>query len=352
MSHPRAELTEQVAPMLAFWLVLLGVPTLLLNRALIPALPGSRSGIEFVIDRMTAIGGISSQLLALLITLLLIRLIVSSIGAAAIGALERLFVLPIGAAVGFLVVAASTGALDPELHLLLAGVSSVGLLICARPSLRHPSTRAGGILLTCVLAASLCFAAARLVALRASMEALPRQYLTARWLATAGQIFDWLALLWAMLWTARSAKGPGLARVIAAVTLVIAITACAHLGQREDASFPLVVAARAFGALTREPGSFISGLAIPASDLLGLLLSLAVLSLPERRTMVARRAMALLLLGRCSLDVPTLAGITTAGGLLLAWFTPHNAASEALTSAIGAHDGLVSTPGQSTPHAP
>lgn len=309
--------------MLAFWLVLFGIPTLLLNRAIIPALPGSRSGLELVLDRAIAVGGVSSQLLALVITLLLIRLIVSSIGAAAIGTLERLFVLPIGSAVGFLVVAASVGPLDPELHLLLAGVSSVGLMICARPALRHPSTRAGGILLACIVGASICFATARLTALRASVEAIPRQYAVARWLATAGQLFDWLSLVWTMVWTARSARAPGVVRIAVALTITIAVTVCARLGQGPDSTFLLVVAARAFGALAREPSPYLSGLVGPASDLLALLLSLAVVTLRNPRNLIARRAMALLLLGRCSLDVPALAGITTAGGLLLAWFAPR-----------------------------
>jgi hypothetical protein len=335
---PRSEPAEQVAPKLAFWLVLCGVPTLLLNRAIIPALPGSRSGLEQILDRAMIVGGISSQLLALVITLLLIRLIVSSIGAAAIGALERLFVLPIGSAVGFLVVAASAGTLDPELHLLLAGVSSIGLIICARPALKHPSTRAGGILLSCIIVASICFATARLVALRASVEALPRQYVVARWLATAGQLFDWLALLWIMVWTMRSARARGIARVSIAIIFTLLALIGARLGQRPDPNFLQVVTVRAFGALAREPSPYAGSLIGPASDLLAMLLSLAVLSLRNPRTMVARRAMALLLLGRCSLDVPALAGITTAGGLLLAWFTPQNGPTGTPSSEPSQHD--------------
>jgi hypothetical protein len=327
---PTSEPIEQVAPRLAFWLVLCGVPTSILNRAIIPALPGSRSGIEQILDRALAIGSVSSQLLALVIALLLVRLIVSSIGAAAIGALERLFVLPIGSAVGFLVVAASASTLDPELHLLLAGISSAGLLICARPALRHPSTRAGGIILALVIMASVCFATARLVALRASIEAIPQQYTVARWLATAGQVFDWLSLLWAMVWIALASRSRNLARVsiVAVIVIAAALTILARLGQRPETSFVQVVAARAFGSLAREPSPYGASLLGPAGDLLGTLLSLVLLSERNSCNMVARRAMALLLLGRCSLDVPALAGMATAGGLLLAWFTPHHATGD------------------------
>jgi hypothetical protein len=332
-----SEQSEQVAPMLAFWLVLCAVPTLLLNRAILPALPETRPGIELIFDRdmaighissqlvTLAIGSVSSQLLALVITLLLIRLIVSSIGAAAIGALERLFVLPIGSAVGFLVVAASASALDPELHLLLAGISSLGLVICARPALRHPSTRAGGILLVGVILGSICFASARLIALRASLEALPRQYTLARWLATAGLAFDWCSLFWVMIWLLLSLRRRGIARVAGAVLATSAMVVLARLGQRPHPHFLQSIAASAFGAMARDPNPYGPSLIGPTGDLLAMLLGLALLSVRNPSNLVARRAMALLLLGGCALDVPALAGMATAGALLLAWFAPHQA---------------------------
>jgi hypothetical protein len=322
---PTIESSERVAPALALWLVLIGVPTLLLNRALIPALPGSRSDIEQLLDRAVTIGSVSSQLLALGITLLLIRLITSSLGTASIPGIERLFVLPISSAVGFLVVAASAGTLDPELHLLLAGISLVGLLICSRTALRHPSTRAGGILLALIVVASVCLASARLVALRASMQAIPRQYAMSRGLATAGEIFDCLSLLWVMAWCILSTRNRGLVRVAIAIIITVSVTILARLGQLPDATFVKVVAARAFGALRREPNAYGSPLIEPASDLLAILLGLVLISLNDRKTAVARRAMALLMLGRCSLDVPALCGLATGGGLLLAWFAPNNA---------------------------
>lgn len=326
------ELEEQVAPKLAFWLVLFGAPTLLLNRAIIPALPGSRSGIERFLDVALTGGSISSQLLALAITLLLIRLIGSSVGAAALGAVERLFVLPIGSAVGFLVVAASAGGLDPEFHLLLAGIASFGLLICARPALRHPSTRAGGILLVGVIVASACFAAARLVALRASIEAIPNQYAMARWLATAGQCFDAMSLLWVVLWISVPGRRGGVLRATLPIALALGAVVLARRGELPDGDFASIVVQRMFHALTREPTPFGPSALGPASDLLAMFLSLGLLAERNPNNSVERRAMGLLLLGRCSLDVPALAGMATAGGLLLAWFTPYRSIVSASTA--------------------
>lgn len=319
------EPSERTAPRLAFWLVLGGVPTVLLNRAIIPALPGSRSGIEVVLERTLALGGISSQLLALTVALLLVRLVSASIGAASSGALERLFILPIGSAVGFLVVAASAGTLDPELHLLLAAVCCAGLVLCARPALKHVATRSGGILLVLVAVASVCYAAARLVAIRASVDAVARSYVIARWLATSGQCVDIISLGWVVTWLVISRRAQGATRVGVAFLITALLALLAHYGQHQDATFIQVISARAFAALAREPGPLLPAAVFGLLDLLALMLSLGLLSLRNPNDVVLRRGMALLLVGRCSLDVPALAGMTTAGALLLAWFAPSKA---------------------------
>lgn len=302
-------------------LVLVGAPSMLLNRAIIPALPGSRSGIESLLDRTLALGSLSSQLLALTLTLLLVRLVVSSIGAASVGALDRLFVLPIGSAVGFLVVAASAGTLEPELHLLLAVVSGLGLVICCRSTLRHPSTRSGGILLLLVTLTSVLYGLARLVAVRASLDAVARTYLAARWLATAGQVFDLACLTWVAAWLVVSQRNQGLLRVGIATALAAGLSILSQMGRGLDASFTQVVAARGLLALAREPKPF--GVELFAhAEVMALSLSLGLIWIRNPDTSVLRRAMALLLLSRSSLDVPALAGMATAGALLLAWFSP------------------------------
>jgi hypothetical protein len=333
---PEGEPSELIAPRLAYWLVLLGAPTLLLNMAVIPALLGSRSGIELWVDRVLALGSISSQLLALLITLLLVRLIISSLGAAAVGALERLFVFPIGAAVGFFVVAASSAALESDQHLLLAAISGFGLLICSRAALRHASTRAGGILLLNVAIASLCFAAARIVALDASSSALSRQYHWARVLSTVGQCFKLLSVMWTMTWVIVTSNRRMLAPMAAAATFTLALAVWASRGNSVDGHFIPVLLARMFAAFIREPiplGPIQLG---PAIDVFGVLMSLPLLANASSRHAVPRRAMGLLLLGQCALDVPILAGIATAGGLLLAWFSPHQQDAGAATQSHAA----------------
>lgn len=318
---PVLEHSERIAPRLALALVLVGAPSMLLNRAIIPALPGSRSGIEGLLDRTLALGSVTSQLLALTLTLLLVRLVVSSIGAASVGALDRLFVLPIGSAIGFLVVAASAGTLEPELHVLLAVVSGLGLVICSRSTLRHPSTRSGGILLVLVTLTSALYGFARLIAVRASLDAVARVYVAARCLATAGQIFDLACLAWVALWLIVSRRNQGLVRVCIAIALTGGLATLAQTGSGLDSSFTQVVTSRGLLALAREPRPFGVEL-FPHAEIMALCLSLGLIWIRDADTIVVRRAMALLLLGRSSLDVPALAGMATAGALLLAWFTP------------------------------
>lgn len=320
---PESAPDERVAPRLAFWLVLLGVPTLLLNRSVIPALPGSRSGIEHWLEPALAIGSVTSQLLALLITLLLIRLVVSSVGAAAIGALERLFVLPIGGSVGFFVVAASGGVLDSDLHLLLAAISGLGLLICSRSALRHASTRAGGILLLGIGAASILLATARLVAVNASLGALSHQYDQARGIASVGLLFKLLSIVWALIWTVLTSKRSVVIAVATAIAFTTLLLVWGSFGLHADGHFLPVLISRMLDALIREPVPFGPVQLGPAGDWLAALLGLTLLLDPKLNNAVERRAMALLLLGQCSLDVPMLAGIATSGALLLAWFAPH-----------------------------
>lgn len=330
---PLFELNERIAPRLALAMVLVGVPAIVLNRAIIPALPGSRSGIETLLERTLILGSLSSQLLALTITLLLVRLVVSSVGAAAAGALDRLFILPIGSAVAFLVVAASAGTLEPELHLLLAGVSCLGISICARSALRHGSTRSGGILLVLIALAAVLCGSARLIAARASFDAVARTYVVARWLATAGQFFDFASLLWVSGWLIVAQRVQGIVRVSLAIVLAASLGVAAHFGSRFDASFPQVMAARITLTLSREPKPF--GLDFSAlMELAALCLSVGLIGTRAQEKVVLRRAMALLLLGRSSLDVPVLAGMATAGALLLAWFTPGHVTAQAWKKAL------------------
>ena len=155
---------------LAVSAIVLAIPALLWNRALLPALPGSRSGIEKVFDYLALFGGVLSQLLAIVLVLLLLKLVVSSLGTVATGLMGRLLVLPIGSAVSFLLIASTAGALEPEMHLLLAALGVGALLSCLSPALRHPTLRAAGLLLLLTAIASLTYSTGRFLALKQALR--------------------------------------------------------------------------------------------------------------------------------------------------------------------------------------
>jgi len=326
-------------PRLACVVVLLAVPALLWNRALLPALPGSRSGIEHLFDQLFVVGSVLSQLLAVTLALLLIKLVVASLGTFALGVEGRLMALPIGAAVGFLLVAGAVAPLDVEMHLLLSGLGTAALISCVRPALHQPTLRAAGLLVLLSALASFAYSSGRLLALKASVEALPREYAVARIIASAGQLFDFLGLVWVMAWLVLSKRVPhhrgdetgetqlhartkSLARVTAALALGVTCALLARRGQTSTANFAEVVLARAMAALSREPSPIATAALGPCLDVVAVTFALLLLVAPKHIAFATRVAMALVLLGRCAPDIPAHCGLMTAGALLLIWHTP------------------------------
>jgi hypothetical protein len=323
---------------LALSAIVLAIPALLWNRALLPALPGSRSGIERVFDYLALFGGVLSQLLAIVLVLLLLKLVVSSLGTFAIGLMGRLIVLPIGSAVSFLLIASTVGPLEPEMDLLLAALGVGALVSCLSPALRHPTLRAAGLLLLLTAVASLTYSIGRFLALKASLEALPHEYFVARALTTVGLVFDALSLLWVSIWLSLSRKRALLGTKLAtdptyervttqariAIAFAIAVTCAllAHRGQASTASFFEVVLGRAISALAREPSPLVFVTVSPTLDLFALLLTIVLLTRPAHVAPSCRWAMALILLGRCAADIPTHCALMTAGALLLIWYSP------------------------------
>lgn len=342
---PQAQPSDELGlPRLAAALVVLGIPTLLFNRAVLPALPGSRTGIERLFDHLTYAGGLLSQLLALGLSLLIIKLIAASLGAFALGIAGRLMALPVGSAVGFLLIASTIAPLDADMHLLLAGFGTLALLSGLRPTLQQPSVRAAGLFLLLTFLASLANTGGRLLALRASIEALPRPYAIARGLATAGLALDIVSLAWLVAWLVLSApknsRNHDRYRTLAYLGISAALGICCallgRLGRDSGANFVEIIIGRSISALGREPSPFGTTLLGPTIDVIALLFAGLLLTRPKHINCVIRWAVALLLLGRCSPDIPIHAACLTAGTLLLTWYSP---------STMGrAHDNASPTP--------
>ncbi|MGC4066894.1 MAG: hypothetical protein QM784_20105 [Polyangiaceae bacterium] len=332
--------TEPEIPRLAWLMTILSVPALVWNRALLPALPGSRFSIERLFDHVTFVGGVLSQLLAMGLTLLLIKLAIANVRAFSMGLSGRLMVLPVGTTVAFLVVASSLGPLEPEMHLLLAGLGTLAQLSSLRPTLRHPPLRAGGLMLLFSSLGSLFNSFGRLLALRASFEALPREYAVARIISTVGEGFELAAVVFVCTWllmarplrTAESNPTEAVheriktaTRVAIVVALGLTSVILARTGRAPTASTAEIILSRAVSALGREPSPHGAAILSPFLELASLGLALVLLGRPRHVAAPHRIAIALVLLGRCAPDIPAHCALMTAGAWLLLWYAPSPA---------------------------
>jgi hypothetical protein len=229
------------------------------------------------------------------------------------------------------------------MHLFLSVLGTTALLSCLRPALRHPTLRAAGLLILLASLASLTYSAGRLLALKASLEALPHEYAIARWLTTTGQAFDMLGLLWVMVWFVLTRKNNGaentttepleherattIARLALTVAVAITCALLAHRGQASSANFFEVVVSRSIAALAREPSPISPILLSPCLDVIAVLLAFILLTRPTHVANSCRWAMALVLLGRCAPDIPAHCALMTAGALLLIWYAPSTRTS-------------------------
>jgi hypothetical protein len=329
--------TEHEIPRLAWLMTILSVPALLWNRALLPALPGSRFSIDRLFDYANFVGGVFSQLLAIGLTLLLVKLAIANVRAFSVGLSGRLMVLPVGTTVAFLVVASSLGQLEPEMHLLLAGLGTLAQLSSLGPTLGHPPLRAGGLLLLLSSLGSLFNSSGRLLALRASFEALPREYAVARVIATVGEGFEIAAILFVGLWLLM-ARAPRTSetgapeelqeriktatRVALACALGVTCVLVARSGRAPTASALEVVLSRAVTALGRDPSPHGAMTIGPFVEIVSLCFALFLLKRPRHVPAPHRIAMALILLGRCAPDIPAHCALITSGAWLLLWYAP------------------------------
>jgi hypothetical protein len=293
--------------------------------------------IERLFDYASFVGGVLSQLLALGLTLLLVKLAIANVRAFSVGLSGRLMVLPVGTTVAFLVVASSLGPLEPEMHLLLAGLGTLALLSSLRPTLGHPPLRAGGLLLLLTSLGCLFNSSGRLLALRASIEALPREYAFARLISTVGEGFELAGVVFVCVWLLmarpprNNESSPQEAvqerirtapRVAVLIALGLTCVIVSRVGRGASANTVELVLSRALSALGREPSPHGAAAFGPFLEIVSLGLALVLLVRPRHVPAPHRIAMALVLLGRCAPDIPAHCALMTAGAWLLLWYAP------------------------------
>jgi len=298
----------------AYLLALIALPTVILNRALLPALYGSRTGIGRLINVITRVGDFSSQVLALGSFLVLLRLVLWALRRTELGNTTRLITLPLCIGTGLLLLAAASNPLPPELGLFLAFSSSGAALACSLLAMGRPSVRAGGILVAIVSTCCLIQEGSRLWVVQSSYGAAA-DYRMLRAFATVAVSLDALSLLWTLVWCGLASNHGRRTLVLLGVAAASALAVPWFLGASQ--SFAVELLQRSTRALLRNPSPFFPTALQQGLEILAVVVAIGLLVTPRGQHRWLRAAMVLVIAARCSPDVPAQAGLLAVGALLL-----------------------------------
>lgn len=288
------------------WLAALALLASVVARALAPALPGSRAGIAVWIGAFDLSASLLSQLLVLGGALLAFRLIITTLRERELGSVYRLLVVPASAGVLTLIMSSASHQQDAGPALGLAVATALIALGAVPATLARARTRALGIVLALAGVSALVHAAARVMAIKASAEALASLFTASRAVATVSFGLDLAVLAVVLLWLSAANRRAGLL-VAAATTVVAAVVAWGALrGSGFDVPFWQVIAARSLSGLAQNPTPLVLPFIRYAVEVGAMLVALAVIAFP-RRAPASQGALALALIAGSSADVPLLA---------------------------------------------
>jgi len=293
----------------------LAVLAMLMGRAVAPALPGSMTGIESWIVAAEDAAAFLSQLFAVSGAAVLLVLLLNVLRAPRVAVPFRMGVAPASAAICTLVVAAAAGPIDANWTLGL-GLLSAALAAAATPlALRAEETRGIGIVLGLGAIAALVHVGSRLIAVQASIRALPEVFTAARGVATAALLLDLLVILLAFVWAVRSRIAPA----IAIGALILSVSAAASWGALRgvhyEASTWQVLAARTLAEFCRHPMPMVDPSLRFFVDVATWGTTVGVL-LARRRSHAQVSVVALVLLAHHATDIPALAMAMALAALL------------------------------------
>jgi hypothetical protein len=283
-------------------------------------LPGSRTGLDKILDANRFVGSFASQLMAVLLILVIGRLAVALWHDARLSFARRLTVAPNAMLVVLVLAAACCDALmspyTPELSLIVGLSGTLVAVNAIGPSLTPAPMRASGLILVLETGASVAQMGARLLALQASGAALPKQFVTARWLASVASGLDVLALVLVFVWVL-SLWPRGRFPLASVVASAAALSLLSHRGARPGAGFSAVLLSRGLAQLHRDPASLWPLALQNSQEILAVLLSLLLLLRPREVRLEIRASVAMVLLARSSPDIPLCAGLLVLGALNL-----------------------------------
>jgi hypothetical protein len=297
---PTPPLLAQVVPAPGLW-AMLALLAMWLGRALAPALLGSLSGADLLVEVVNIAGAATSQLAALLFVLLVIRLTLLLLASRA-GVLTRLCAAVAGVTAVACTAISSTGVfLLHELWLVVLA-TAVGLtgVVAAGLGLRVATYRGPALILLLGINAGMVYAGARALGIASSIAASAWGYTLARGLSTLAWSFEVGAIGVALVWATTTGRVSA-PRWIAVVLGLAAATALAW-GDGSDQWFRTFLQ-RALATLEPQPLPLIPDFMRRSLALTGALAGGLTL-VATHRPGVFRLLVVLAILARSSLESP------------------------------------------------
>lgn len=322
-------------PRLALLLAALAV---LIGRGLSQALPGTLTGLDPMIDRVSLAGAVLTQLGAALLAALALR-----------SATLLLFTRPgqpllrfVSAATATLVVMLTLFAallshnqLAPHWSMLAAVIVAGTLSWSGASALKRVDSRAVGLIAIFTATAATVHTLSRIQALIAAERASTLAFGVARAMATAGFALEVACVVAAYCWL----LFPRSTAMRAGAGIVIAIAPAIALGATADGGFALVVE-RLLAQLSAHPDPLVPRLLRDSVELWGLG-AVALSALSRTRPPELLLVLGLCLLGRASADIPLGALFLMNAALTLQLHVDPAPGSQA---PLGAEDDAEATP--------
>lgn len=272
-------------------------------RGLAPALPGSAAGIAGWIRASETTAMLLSQILVVSGALVVFRLLIRTLRQSELGVVYRLLAVPLGAAALTIIMAAAQTSERPALALALAVITSIVAIAATFPTLAAPRTRAAGFVLGVVGTASFVHVLARLLAIRASEQALASLFTVAESVSTLSFVLDVASIALIAIWLGAHKRSRAVVVGVVLVGLSALVAWGAVRGSGESAALWQVLASRSLAGMTRHPAPLVLAPLRHSVEVLALLVAAVALVVPKRNPPV-QALFALALLARTSTDIP------------------------------------------------
>ncbi len=296
----QARATAATGVALVFWLATCAA------QVIAPALPGWKSGIGDWIARLDTTAAMLSQLALVAGCSFAFWMLIEVLREQRLGIGFRIGAAPLAAAVLTTAIAASTQHLAALLSLGLSLMVGFLALAAAWTTSRSTQTRGLGLALGLVGLGAGFATMSRLLALRASAEALTSMFAVSRALATATYVLCIIALVVGALWVSQKRRWSLALTLGAPIGLGALGALAAQLGQSASGDSVLVLLSRLVFELSRHPHPLLPTVLQQVGDTMLLLGSGAAL-LGGSRSALGRAALCLTLLPRAGTDIPLLA---------------------------------------------